>query len=349
MVVDPRGFRRQARWSAAGAVAVAVALVLGVSIGAVGIAPARTLAELADHLPFVDLDSGLSSRQAAIVWELRAPRVVVALLVGSMLAVAGASYQGVFRNPLADPYLLGAAAGAGLGATASIVAGASAHGGLLDPVPLAAFVGALGAVAAAYVLGAAGQGGRATATLVLAGVAVASFLTAAQTFLQQRNAESIREIYSWLLGRLGTATWQEVALLVPYWALTMAVLVAHGRSLDVLAVGDAEATSLGLATNRVRIVVVVAASLATAAAVAATGLIGFVGIVVPHALRLGAGTSFRRLLPLCVLFGGAFLALADLVARTALAPGEIPIGVVTAAVGAPFFIVVLRTTRVSIR
>ncbi len=346
---DQRVSRHQARWVGAGMLAVVVALVLGVSIGAVGIPPGRTLLELLDRLPFVHIDSGLSDRQAAIVWDLRMPRVLVALLVGSMLAVAGASYQGVFRNPLADPYLLGAAAGAGLGATLLIVAGARASGGLLDPVPLAAFVGALGAVAAAYALGAAGQGGRATATLVLAGVAVASFLTAAQTFIQQRNAESIREIYSWILGRLGTATWHEVALLVPYWLVTMAVLVVHGRSLDVLAVGDAEATSLGLATSRVRVIIVVAASLATAAAVAATGLIGFVGIVVPHAIRLGAGSSFRRLLPLCVLFGGAFLVLADLVARTAAAPSEIPIGVVTAFVGAPFFIIVLRTTRVSIR
>jgi iron complex transport system permease protein len=324
--------------------AVLVAAVLGVAIGPVGLPPGDVARELLDRLPLISVDSGLSEREAAIVWELRLPRVTLGLLVGALLAVTGGAYQGVFRNPLADPYLLGVAAGAGLGATAAIV---TAFGpvGFVDPVPLAAFAGALIAVAVTWVLGGVGQGQRTTATLVLAGVAVASFFTAVQTYFQQRNDDTLREVYSWILGRLSTAGWGEVRLLLPYAAVTIAVLVVHGRPLDVLSVGDDEAASLGLHPQRNRAVVVVAASLGAAAAVAVSGLIGFVGIIVPHTLRLIAGTSYRVLLPLSVLFGAAFLCLADLLARTIVSPAEVPIGVVTAFFGAPFFAVVLRTRR----
>jgi iron complex transport system permease protein len=332
-------------WIAGGVLAVLVTGVLGLSIGAVSINPMRAIAESLDHLPLLNIQSGLSEQQAAIVWELRLPRVVLALLVGAMLSVAGASYQGVFRNPLADPYLLGAAAGAGLGVTLVIVGGWDRGSSLFDPVPLAAFVGALGAVALAYAVGRAGGGARSPAALILAGVAVASFLTAVQTYVQQRESETIREVYSWILGRLTVAGWRDIVLLLPYFAVSATVLLVHRRSLDVLGVGDAEATSLGLHASRVRLLVVVAATLATAAAVSMSGLIGFVGIIVPHFVRLVAGTSFRVILPLSILFGGAFLAIADLLARTLIAPAELPVGVVTAFFGAPFFILVLRTAR----
>lgn len=333
--------RLRAGWVAAGVGAVVVATVLGVCLGPISLPARAVFAELADHLPFVSVDSGLNAREAAIVWDVRFPRVVLALLVGAMLSVAGGSYQGVFRNPLADPYLLGAAAGAGLGATIAIVSGAS--GSL---VPVAAFAGALVAVALAYAVGAAGDRSRSTASLLLAGVAVASFLTALQTYVLQRNSnDTIRQVYSWILGRLNTVGWGDVRLLLPYFLVTSAVLLAWRRSLDVLAVGDEEAASLGLHPQRARLVVVLAASLATAAAVSVSGLIGFVGIIVPHAVRLLAGHSYRVVLPLSILFGAAFLALTDLVARTAVAPAELPIGVVTAFFGAPFFVVVLRHSR----
>jgi iron complex transport system permease protein len=255
--------------------------------------------------------------------------------------MAGAAYQGVFRNPLADPYLLGVAAGAGLGATLAIVTVGS--GSFL--VPVAAFAGALAAVAATYALGAAGGGRRTGAALILAGVAVAAFLTAVQTFVQQRNADTIREVYAWILGRLGTTGWGDVALVTPYAIVSIVVILLHRRLLDVLAVGEDEARTLGVRPERVRAVVVVAATLGTAGAVAAGGLIGFVGIVVPHAVRLIAGSSYRVILPLTVLGGAAFLTLADVIARTAVSPSEIPIGVVTAFVGGPFFVVVLRSSR----
>ncbi len=317
------------------------AIAAAVLIGPAGLDPRRVLLEVIDRLPLIDVESGLSPREAAIVWELRVPRAVLGSLVGATLAIAGAAYQGVFRNPLADPYLLGVAAGAGLGATLAIVTVGS--GSLL--VPVAAFAGALAAVAATYALGAAGGGRRTGTTLILAGVAVAAFLTAVQTFVQQRNADTIREVYAWILGRLGTTGWADVALVAPYAIVSIVVILLHRRVLDVLAVGEDEARTLGIRPERVRAIVVVAATLGTAGAVAAGGLIGFVGIVVPHAIRLIVGSSYRVILPLTVLGGAAFLTIADVIARTAVSPSEIPIGVVTAFVGGPFFVVVLRSSR----
>jgi iron complex transport system permease protein len=340
--VSPRPLRR------VGPVALAVSLVLlggallaGVLVGPVSLSPGRVLAEIADHLPWVSVHSGLGSREAAIVWDLRLPRVILAALVGACLAAAGAAYQGVFRNPLADPYLLGVAAGAGLGATVGIVTLGSGSA----VVPVAAFAGAVAAVVLTYALGGATGGGRTGTTLVLAGVAVAAFFTAVQAFVQQRHADTVREVYSWLLGRLSTVGWSEVGLLAPYAAVSLLVLLLHRRLLDVLAVGEEEAGTLGVSVARVRLVVVVAATLGTAAAVAVSGLIGFVGIVVPHTVRLLTGSSYRVILPLSVLGGAAFLVLADLGARLVLSPAEVPIGVITAFVGGPFFAVVLRSGR----
>jgi iron complex transport system permease protein len=212
-------------------------------------------------------------------------------------------------------------------------------------MPLAAFVGALAAVAATYVLGRSGTSGRNTGTLILAGVAVAAFFTAVQTYLQQQRADTLRQVYSWILGGLGTAGWRQVGLILPYVAVSGLALFLHRRLLDVMSVGDDEAQGLGVRAARVRLTVVVAATLGTAAAVAVSGLIGFVGIIVPHTVRLLAGPSYRRILPLSVILGAAFLILADLFARTAAAPAEVPIGVITAFVGAPFFLLVLRRTR----
>lgn len=320
---------------------LAVAAAAGVMMGPADLAPGQVIGGLLDRLPFVELGVELTAQQQAILWELRVPRVALGGLVGAMLALAGAGYQGVFRNPLADPYLLGVAAGAGLGATVAITAGSGTVSGL---VPVAAFLGAVAAVAATYVLGRT-SGGRSATTLILAGVAMASFLTAIQTFVVQRNADSLREVYSWILGRLGTTGWTEVSVAFPYILLASIVVLLHRRLLDVLGVGDEEAESLGVPARRVRLVVVAAATLGTAAAVSVSGLIGFVGIIVPHTVRLLVGGSHRVLLPLSIVLGAAFLIAADLVARTLMAPAEVPIGVITAFLGAPFFVLVLRTSR----
>lgn len=341
-MTDAGPLRVRGWWLAVAAGSVVLAAAVGLLVGPAALAPTTVLRALLDGLPFVDVD-GVSARDAAIVWDLRLPRVVLALLVGAMLSLCGGAYQGAFRNALADPYLLGVAAGAGLGATLALTGGAGSASAL---VPLAAFLGAIAAVVLTYSVGAAGDRLRSPASLVLAGVAVASFLTANQTFVQQRNSETIREVYSWILGRLSGARWADVALLAPYALLTAVALLAHRRQLDVLGVGDDEASTLGLDPRRTRLLVVVAASLGTAAAVSVSGLIGFVGIIVPHTVRLLFGASYRVILPLSLLFGATFLCLADLAARTALSPAEVPIGVVTAMVGAPFFVLVLRTSRV---
>ena len=330
------------------AIAVATAVLLaavaiGVAVGPADLSLPVVGEALLTRLPWHPAMS-VPGVDVTIVWQVRLPRVVLGALVGAMLAGGGAAYQGVFRNPLADPYLLGVAAGGGLGATIIIIAGASQA--LLPP---AAFAGAAVAVAVTYLLGATGQRrsaiGGATASIVLAGVAVAALLTAVQTYLQQEHTQDIQLIYSWILGSLATASWSDVAMILPYAAVAAALLLAHRRLLDVLRVGEVEASSLGVDIARLRVTVVIAATLGTAAAVAVSGLIGFVGIIIPHIVRLTAGASYRIVLPVSMIGGAAFLVLADVVARTVQAPSEVPIGVITALAGAPFFLFVLRSRR----
>lgn len=333
--------RRHNAWRLAMALAaLAVAGAVAILVGPIPMSPHAVMTWLLDQVPLVDVASDLSAQDAVILSQIRLPRVVLGGLVGATLATSGAAYQAVFRNPLADPYLLGAAAGAGLGVTIVLVAGSAA---VAAPIaPFAAFGGALAGVALAYVLGTSRQGGRTSTSLVLAGVAVASFLTAGQAYVQQRNVDTVRQVYTWILGRLGTAGWAEVTLVLPYALLALGALVACRRALDVIALGDEEAASLGMNVKVLRLIIVLAASLGTAAAVAAGGLIGFVGIIVPHTVRIVAGGSYRVVVAMSLIFGAAFLILADLLARTVIAPAELPIGVVTAFVGAPFFAIVLR-------
>ena len=320
--VDQNASRRW--WLPAALVLLVLAVVLGAMVGPAG---------------------GISSANWNIIWNIRLPRVALAGLVGAMLSLAGASYQGVFRNPLVDPYLLGAAAGAGLGATLVFIYGrVSTVGWLVDPLPLAAFVGALLAVLVTYTVGA--SFGGSSLTLVLAGVAVAALATAVQQYLLLRNSDVIKEVYSWISGRVSTATWNDVRLVLPYVIVCSTVLLVHRRHLDVFRVGDEEAATLGSQVRRVRLVVVIAATLGTAAVVSVSGLIGFVGIMVPHLVRLVAGSSYRLVLPLSIVVGAAFLILADIPGRILEQGSETPIGVVTALVGAPMFIFVLRSRRV---
>lgn len=322
--------------------ALFAAMLVGILVGPAGLTPGGVLLDIADRLPLVDVDSGLSTRQQAILWNIRMPRVVLGMLVGAMLAIAGAAYQGVFRNPLADPYLLGVSSGAGLGATLAIVVGGAAG---FAGVPIAAFAGGLLAVGATYSLGRTVGGSRSEVVIILAGVAVAAFANAIQTFFMQLHDDTLRQVYSWMLGRLSTDGWSDVVVVLPYVVVTVAIIALHRRTLDVMAVGDVEAASLGINPARVRLLLVCVATLGTAAVVSASGLIGFVGIVVPHAVRLLAGPGHRLLLPLSLLVGASFLVLADVLARTVMSPAELPIGVVTAAIGAPFFLVVLRRSR----
>lgn len=324
---------------AIGVISVLAVAAIGATVGAAGLDPGSVGKAMLDALPWITVDSGLTEVEANILFEIRLPRLVLGALVGAVLAVAGSAYQGVFRNALADPYLLGVAAGAGLGAT--IAFAITREPALLAPF---AFIGGLAAVGVTYALGRS-VGGRSATSLILAGVAVAAFATAVQTYILQQNVETLREVYSWILGRLVTVGWSDVVELLPYAVVATAVILASRRLLDVLSLGDDEARALGIDVGKVRAVVVVAATLATAAAVSVSGLIGFVGIIVPHTIRLLFGWSYRVIAPLSILFGAAFLMLADVAARTLVAPAELPIGVVTAFLGAPFFLLVLRTMR----
>jgi iron complex transport system permease protein len=339
-VTRTRGRRLPAAraYGVAAAFLVAATLVSAL-VGAADLNPLNTVTALLDKIPFVHLPSGLGPVDRAVLFQIRLPRITVGIMVGALLAVAGAGYQGVFRNPLVDSGMLGSSAGAGLGATLAIVyfggAGPAA-------VPVAAFAGSLAGVAIAYSSGAIGGSG--TATLLLAGVAVGLFLAAVQTYVLQRSAQDLQQVYSWLLGSLSGASWQQAGEILPYAAVSVAVILLHGRHLDVLSVGDEEARALGLHPGRTRLIVVAACALAAASAVAVSGLIGFVGIVVPHVVRRLAGPSYRLVLPLSLLVGAGFLVLADTVARTVVSPAELPIGVVTALVGSPVFVWILRST-----
>jgi iron complex transport system permease protein len=324
---------------AAAAVFVIAAALLGALVGAADLSPWGIVATLLDRIPFVHLNTGLTPLEQNILLQIRLPRVVLALLVGGLLAIAGAGYQGVFRNPLVDAGMLGSSAGAGLAATIAIVF-LSRLGGSV--VPVAAFLGSLAGVAVAWF---ASAGRRDTATLLLSGVAVGMFLTAAQAYLMQRESQDLQQVYAWMLGSMASASWTQVTEALPYAAVSILILLIHSRRLDVLALGDDEARGLGLDAGRTRLIVIAAASLAAATAVAVSGLIGFVGIVVPHVARRLGGPSYALVLPLSLLVGAGFMELADTVARTAVSPAELPIGVVTAIVGAPVFVAILRRSQ----
>lgn len=347
MGVDHRA-AKDGTWFVAGALFLTFAVMIGASIGPAGPDWWRVPLELVNRLPLISFDTGVTETEWAIVWKIRMPRVLLGGLVGGMLSIAGASYQGVFRNPLVDPYLLGSAAGAGLGATIALTIGRGVTSSWpIDPVPTVAFVFALATVMVTYTVGAAFGGSRSGVTLVLAGVAVVSFVTAIQTFILQRNLDLVREVFQWILGRLSGAGWDDIRLVTPYIVISSIVLMLHRRHLDVFRVGDDEAATLGVSVGRTRFAIVVAATLGTAAAVSVSGLIGFVGLVVPHVVRLIAGAGHKRLLPLSLMGGAAFLILADIPGRMLTSPAETPIGVVTAFIGAPFFIYLLRTRKIS--
>lgn len=325
--------------------AVAAAALVGLSVGTIPIPTGRIAASVLPPGWLPEL-ARLDASQQLVVWQLRAPRVVIAGLVGAALAMAGATYQAVFANPLADPYLLGVAAGAGLGVTVAVVAADNPNPAV---VPVAALIGAGLASVLTVALGRVRghhnthPAGAALASLLLAGVSVTALLTAAQTLLQYRHFDQLPRIFSFILGGFGAASWPLARLILPYLIVAVVVLLACGRLLDVLALGDDQARSLGVPVRRVRLIVIAAATALTAAAVAAGGLIGFVGIIVPHAVRLVARVgSARVLLPLCALAGAGLSIAADVMARNALAPAEIPLGVVTALIGAPFFLLVMR-------
>jgi iron complex transport system permease protein len=311
--------------------AVLACLVLGLSAGAVPI-------------PVTEVWAGLWHSQAgssAIVRDLRAPRVILAFLVGGSLGICGAALQAMIRNPLAEPYLLGLSSGAGLGA---VIAIASRAGGAWA-VPLAAFVGAMSAVALVYRLSLVSGRRLDPHVLLLSGVVVGAFAGALMSAIMVlSDAPGVRNAFLWLLGGFGTASWEALAVFSAYAVIPLALLLFHARSLDLIALGDEPAHHLGAEVDRIRRLVYLCTALLTAASVATCGIIGFVGLVVPHAVRTIFRPLHRSLLPLVFLLGGCFLVLADVVSRTVVRPLELPVGVITALIGVPLFALLLRRT-----
>jgi iron complex transport system permease protein len=275
---------------------------------------------------------------------VRLPRVLLAGLVGATLAVSGATYQAVFRNPLAEPYLIGVATGAALGSTIVVVSSLSLSWHGLSLLPLAGFAGALTSVVVVYAVARVGNTVP-TTTLILAGVAVASLSTAITSFLMLRSTTHMFTVFSVVLGGFNTSSWPKLAWVLPYGLPAGVLLLAHGRILNVLSLDEEQVRHLGIDVERTKLLLLGAASLATAAAVSVSGTIGFVGLIVPHAIRLVWGPDNRQLLPMSILLGAAFLILADLLARTVDQPSEIPVGIITAFCGVPFFLYLLRRAR----
>jgi iron complex transport system permease protein len=319
------------------------ALLLSVAIGAVDIPLAALMRILASRLG-APVSVNWPQSSEVILFSLRLPHTALIALAGAALAGSGAAYQGLFRNPLADPYLIGVASGAGLGAVGAMALPRPA--GLLGLyiVPAAAFVGALLTVGIVYLLAYTGNAPPNT-TLILAGVAVGAFANALTSFLMLRSQGELRRALAWLLGGTTTSGWSPVWVTLPYILIGLGILLTCGHALNVLQFGEDQAQQLGLAVQRSRVLVIIAASLTTAAAIAFAGIIGFIGLIVPHLMRLVWGPDYRRLIPLSILGGATALLLADVLARRMLAPQELPVGIITALAGAPFFLWILRRSQ----
>jgi len=316
--------------------ALVIMLILSLAIGSVFIPPAELWRVISGSVS--------SDIYRTILWNIRLPRTVLIALVGAALAGSGAAYQGLFRNPLADPYLIGVASGAGLGAIIAMsIKWPYTTLGLLA-VPLAAFLTSLLTVYVVYTIAHIG-GSIPTTNLILAGVAVSSFTVSLTSFLMLRSTGEVRRAIGWLLGGVSLVSWNATLTLLPYIIIGLITLVFTGYALNLLQFGDDQAAQMGLNVRRAKFIIIIAASLVTAAAVSFAGIIGFVGLIVPHIVRIWWGVDYRRLIPLSIIGGASVLLFADVLARIVLASQELPVGIVTALAGAPFFLWVLRRSK----
>lgn len=321
-------------------------LLIAAAIGAVSISPLSIIKMTLNKTALFNFTATWQPSAETILFQIRLPRVIAAALVGSALASAGVLFQGLLRNPMADPYIIGTSAGAAFGATVAMMLPISLAFLSFGLVPIAAFVGALAAVLLVYNLARVG-GTTPVVSMLLAGFAVSAMLTAVMFFMVTLSGQTglLQSIYSFLMGSVSVSGWNKVIVVAP---LVIGGIIAArflAFRLNAFALGEEGAAYLGVDVERDKLLVLALGSLLTAAAVSISGLVGFVGLVVPHAVRLVLGPDHRLLLPAAALFGGAFLVLADLLARTMLAPREIPLGILTAFIGAPFFIYLLRRTR----
>lgn len=314
---------------------LAIALLLSLAIGSVFLSPL----ELWNTLLGRGTDISTS-----ILWKIRLPRTILIAFTGAALGGSGATYQGLFRNPLADPFLIGVASGAGLGAVIAMSFRWPYSFWGLMAIPMAAFIAALLTVFIVYTLARVGQTVP-TTNLILAGVAFSSFATSLTSFFMIRSTSEVRRALGWLLGGASISGWTAIFAITPYLVIGLGILLLHGHALNLLQFGDDQAQQLGLNVTRVKRILLTASSLATAAAVAFSGIIGFIGLIVPHLIRLWFGPDYRRLLPLSILGGATALLVSDVIARVVIAPQEIPVGIITSLAGAPFFLWVLRTAK----
>jgi iron complex transport system permease protein len=320
-----------------------MSFLLGVGIGAVRIAPQQVVAIILNHTVGIELNVAYTQQQDAVVWAIRMPRVMLAMLVGGGLAVAGAALQGMFRNPLADPGLIGVSSGAALGAVAVLGLGITWFG--IATTPLAAFAGGTVTAVIGYLL--ARQNGRTeVVTLILAGIALNTFAGAGTALITYvANDQQLRAIVFWSLGSLGAATWRNVIAVAPFILFGVALSLRWGHALNLMVLGEREARHLGVDTERIRMQLILITALVTGATVAAAGIVGFIGLIVPHLIRMISGPDHRVLLPASALGGAILVLIADLAARTIVAPSELPLGVLTALLGGPFLLFLMLKTR----
>ena len=316
--------------------------LLALTVGSV-VVPFKTVWQiLISHLPLVNIHIGWPATTDMIITGIRLPRILMAGIVGAALGTAGATYQGLFRNPLADPYLIGVAQGAALGAVIGFILPWTFGGNYL--IPILAFAGAVIAVSVVYLIARVGKTLPMT-TLILAGVAIGSLLMSITAYLTMISADKVRSILSWLMGNFSSSSWDQLRIISPYIVIGIVVIFLFARPLNVMQLDEEQAQQLGINVERTKLILLAAATLITAAAVCFVGTIGFVGIIVPHIVRLIWGPDHRSLLPLSAITGAILLILADTASRTLMAPSEIPVGVITAFLGAPFFLFLLRRTK----
>jgi iron complex transport system permease protein len=321
-----------------------MAFIFSVALGAVFIPPGTVLRILGSRFSWLPIIPNWPDSFAVIILAVRLPHTVLVLLTGAALGSSGAAYQGLFRNPLADPYLIGVASGAGLGAVFAMALKWPTDLLGFYLIPVGAFIGAILTVILVYNL-ARVNGMVPLTTLILAGVALGAFASALTSYLMLRTDLQLQRAISFLLGGSPIAGWDPVVAVLPYMLIGMGLLVVSGHMLNVLQFGEEEARQMGLNVDRAKIFIIVVASLTTAVAVAFSGVIGFIGLIVPHVIRILWGPDYRRLIPLSILGGGSVLLLADILARILVAPSTLPVGIVTALAGAPFFLWILRRAK----
>ncbi|HXZ23682.1 MAG TPA: iron chelate uptake ABC transporter family permease subunit [Methanomassiliicoccales archaeon] len=317
------------------AAALFISLVVGVAIGSTNISPGTVFG--------VFTGSVTDKTIVSIVMDIRLPRVVLGAVVGAALAIAGVAMQGVFRNPMASPSILGISAGAAFGASLAIVLGLSVLSGSFA-VPIMSFIFCLGTMLLVYGISRTG-GIVPVETLLLAGIAVGSLFAALVSFMQYVAGEKLASIVIWLMGGLGGASWNQVLIATPLVIAGSLLMSLYARDLNLMTIGEEHASSLGVDTQKVILVLMVATSVVVAAAVSFSGIIGFVGLIIPHMIRMMVGPDHRILMPASILAGASFMIVTDAFARVVMAPAELPVGIVTAMLGAPFFLYLLRRRR----